>query len=87
MSMLPKNQHLTFRHENWPLLLPLLLTNLCDSVEANVEESRKLWSDVGAQWLAEEAKRDKRVKDRIEFPEEEPRHYPQNGKINRNYFC
>ena len=56
-------------------------------MEANVEESRKLWSDVGAQWLAEEAKRDKRVKDRIEFPEEEPRHYPQNGKINRNYFC
>ena len=61
--------------------MPLLVTNLSDEVEANVEAGRTLWVEVGRQWLAEEGKRDKRVKDMVEFPSDPPAHYPGGGKV------
>ena len=40
-----------------------------------------MWVEVGLQWLAEEGKRDKRVKDMVEFPSDPPAHYPGGGKV------
>ena len=54
--------------------------SLEDEITKNVEVTKDLWAKVGEQFLEEEASRDRRVKDQIDFPFEQPKHYPDKGK-------
>ena len=65
---------------NWPTaysncayLMPLLLTGLDDEFAENAARCRELWDRVGRQWAQEEASRDTRVKDRLDFEHEHQR--------------
>ena len=72
--------HWDGRHASMPLLVPLILTGLEDEMESNRTKVRDLWEEGAQKWIEEEAKRDKRVKDMIDFPFKAPKHYPENGK-------
>lgn len=69
------------RGENFPLLVPLVITGLEDESPDNVVQCDKMWRQVGNSWLEEEAIRDKRIKDLIDFPSPPPSHYPSEGEM------
>jgi len=64
------------RHEYWPHLLPLMLTSLEDEQNEVKLLSRRNFEQAGAKFCLEEAQRDKRVKEWMDFPDEQPQHYP-----------
>ena len=55
--------------------------SLDDDFPDNVSQSRQLWEKVGQAWIFDEAQRDSRMKDRIDFQceQSQPRHYPADG--------
>ena len=54
-------------------------SSLEDEIPKIVEETSEIWLQVGDQYLHEEASRDKRVKEQMDFPFEQPEHYPKKG--------
>jgi hypothetical protein len=52
---------------------------LQDELPQNRDETLSLWTEAGDQYAAEEAGRDKRIKDQLDFPPDPPRHYPKHG--------
>lgn len=65
------------------LLIPLLLTTLEDETISTQEEIWKMWSQVGKKWVEEEATRDDKIKEQLDFQgaEQQPDHYPDDCKI------
>ena len=67
-----------------PVVLQTILpcfSSLDDDFPDNVSQSRQLWEKVGQAWIFDEAQRDSRMKDRIDFQceQSQPRHYPADG--------
>lgn len=61
------------------LLVPLLLTTLeDDECPENKREASELWSKVGLAWIEDEATRDDRMKEQMDFlgGQDKPSHYP-----------
>ena len=64
------------------ILIPLLLTSLEDETPSIKEETWKLWNQVGKQWVEDEASRDEKLKEQLDFQgaAELPTHYPSDSK-------
>ncbi len=69
--------------------MPLLITGLEDELEEVSSTVWKLWEFAGQKWLEEEAKRDKRIKDMLDFPSEKEYNLPtggsQGGKLTKTF--
>ena len=74
------------RRENLALLIPLIITVTEDEDEEVAQKTQEIWSQIGSKYLDEEAKNDKRVKDRKDFPLPQPNHYPKE-KQRPNLGC
>ena len=75
------------RYDNFPYLIPLLITGLEDEVPAVRARVRSDWERVGEKWLEEEAGRDARIKEMRDFPADKPSHYPENGEMLEDIRC
>jgi hypothetical protein len=64
------------------LLIPLLLTSLEDENAETREEIWTTWSQVGMKWIKDEASRDERLKDELDFlgAADPPSHFPSESK-------
>jgi len=58
-----------------------MLTCLEDEDPQIATSTREKWLQVGAKFLSEEASKDKRIKDAVDFPEENDSkmHYPEKS--------
>ena len=75
-----------------PMILPatvrsryylFLLISLEDETPNVREEIWNLWSEVGKKWVEEEAKRDNKIKEQLDFQgaAEPPSHYPVDSNL------
>lgn len=69
------------RYSWWYKILPLLLTGLHDELKDIREKAAHSW-DAAGQLYMEENQTDERLKDKMDFLTEDPRHYP-NGKLRK----
>ena len=63
------------------------LFRLEDEMPFNSDETFRLWSHVGEDFLSQAASRDKRVKEQIDFPAEPPAHYPEVARPRPGLGC
>ncbi|XP_058791450.1 dynein axonemal assembly factor 5 [Phymastichus coffea] len=65
------------RYSWWHKLLPLLLTGMNDVLPEIREKASALWIAAGEQYITENES-DKRFKDKLDFFDDDPKHYPPN---------
>ena len=70
-----------------PYRLNPTLFRLEDEMPFNSEETFRLWSHVGEDFLSQAASRDKRVKEQVDFPAEPPTHYPEVARPRPGLGC
>lgn len=66
------------RYSWWHKIIPLLLTGLHDEIAEIRIKANQLWDAAGVQYLNENDT-DEKLKDKMDFLIEPPKHYPPNS--------